>query len=47
MIGNVNLKVYLAIPWVKFLVWTALVTATIVIIAMIANYLTIVVFNFK
>jgi hypothetical protein len=47
MIGNINLKEYLAIPWVKFLVWTALIMATIILIAMIANYLTIVVFKFK
>jgi hypothetical protein len=47
MIGNINLKEYFAIPWVKFLFWTFMVTAAVILIAIIANYLTILVFHFK
>jgi hypothetical protein len=47
MIRNINLKQYFTVPWVKFLFWTILVTTTIALIAMIANYLTVVVFHFK
>jgi hypothetical protein len=47
MIGNINLKEYLAIPWVKFLFWTIMITATVILIALIANYLTIIVFHIK
>ena len=47
MIRNVNLKEYFAIPWVKFLFWAILVTTSIALIAVIANYLTVLVFHLK
>jgi hypothetical protein len=47
MIRNINLKEYFAVPWIKFLFWAILVSVSIAFIAIIANYLTIVVFHFK
>lgn len=47
MIRNINLKEYFAIPWIKFLFWAVIVTTTIALIAVVANYLTILVFHFK
>jgi hypothetical protein len=47
MIRNINLKEYFAIPWVRFLFWTLLVTTSIALIAVIANYLTVLVFHLK
>jgi hypothetical protein len=47
MIRNVNLKEYLSIPWVKFLFWTVVITTALALIAVIANYLTFIVFHIK
>jgi hypothetical protein len=47
MIRNVNLKEYFAISWVRFLFWTVVITISIALIAVIANYLTFIVFRIK
>jgi hypothetical protein len=42
---NINIREYLSIPWIKFLFWTAVVIAGVIIIGILANYLTKIVFN--
>ncbi len=40
------LKDYLAIPWVKAIVWITIIVVGLLLIAAIANYLTVSVFHF-
>ncbi len=44
---NLNLREYITIPWIKFLLWTILIIAGIVLIGFIANFLTGLVFHFN
>jgi len=43
---NLHLREYLTIRWIKFLLWTVLIIAGIIIIGIIANFLTGLVFHF-
>ncbi len=43
---NLNIRAFYSIPWIKYLFWTVVAVLGIVLIALLANYLTIVVFNF-
>lgn len=47
MIKNLRLREYAALPWIKFLLWTVLIIAGIILIAIIANFLTGLVFHFN
>lgn len=40
------LKDYLALPWVKVIVWITLTIVGLLLIAAVANYLTVSVFHF-
>ncbi len=41
------IKQYLAVPWIKYFVWSVLIIGGIFLIAVISNYLTVIVFNIK
>ena len=42
---NTNIREYLSIPWVKFLVWTLVLIVGVILIGILANFLTKEVFN--
>ena len=42
---NTNVREYLSIPWIKFLLWTLVVIVGVILIGILANILTKVVFN--